>query len=369
MKEILLSFILPLKMKRFRFMSVFIAMLIFIASVYCIALPNQLYIKSHKDEYLSQKSYVNAYIDLPEETNGDFKRLKDAQYKMNDKFEMTSPIAHDGFAIYSFESIDIQLFDEDPKVSNFYIVFDINNTLSQRLEKIKEDYTNMYPDDSKEKIQNASYLYYLDTLNENIEINKEYQNKRFLELHNEEETKLKELKNKITNFDLFGLDVSENSYLLIFMKSTLSTQIPYYDKSEDKITYPSLTTYYKTSDMNFDFTQITSLRDFGNQYVDLMFKPLEQTDRTNYLLQVIGYVILFPAIYVLVLCWTMKKRGVMKTFKEYYNIASISSVLPLLITFILGWFIPNVVIVYGFLFCIFTLFVFIKINSTPELAD
>ena len=72
MKDILLSFIIPSKIKRYRFMSIFVSMLIFVIGVYCIALPNQSYTKRHKDEFLDQKIHVSAssnislgYLELP----------------------------------------------------------------------------------------------------------------------------------------------------------------------------------------------------------------------------------------------------------------------------------------------------------------
>ena len=64
MKEILLSFISPLKMKKYRFMSILVSILIFIVSIYAISLPNKVYMKNNKDWYLEQKAYVNVYLDL-----------------------------------------------------------------------------------------------------------------------------------------------------------------------------------------------------------------------------------------------------------------------------------------------------------------
>ena len=54
MKKLLLSIISPSKMKRFRFMSVLVSILIFIVSIYAIAFPNDIYMNTHKDLYLSQ---------------------------------------------------------------------------------------------------------------------------------------------------------------------------------------------------------------------------------------------------------------------------------------------------------------------------
>lgn len=361
MKELLLSVISPLKMKKFRFMSVLVSILIFIVSIYAISLPNKFYMKSNKEWYLEQKAYVNVYLDLPElekDVNGN--KILDGQFKVNDKYEMTSVYKNE-IKQYHFEDIDVQLIDEEVKSVDLHIVFDVDDKLTTDLNKIRDDYKTMYPDDSEAKMNYVSYIYYVDNLN-----NKET---TLEQLHNIEEKELEKQMQSISNYDLFGIKTSGDDYLLIFLKTSMVSQIPYYDKTTEKTTYPALSSYYNVSKMNFDFSDKTSLKAFGTYLSELMFEPLSNTDQTEYLLQVVGYVLIFPAIFVLLLCWSMKKRGVMKTYKEYYNVASIASILPLLITFILAWFIPKVAPIYGALFCVFTLFAFIKINSTPELAD
>ncbi len=369
MKDLILSFINPLKMKRFRFMSVFISILIFIVSVYLIALPNQVYIDNHKTEFLSQKSYVNAYLELPELALGsDF---ISSQYVVDENYEMVSKNSDNKPQIYKYSDIDVKLYNEEnSKTIDINIVFDINDTVTTRLNNIKKEYTELYPDDSNTKANYSSYIYFMASrdLEEGSET-ETWKQEQFLKLHETEESELQTQTSKITNFDLFGLESDENDYLLIFLKQSVITHIPLIDEEKEAISYPALSSYYKVSEMKFDFTECENLNDFGIHFADVMFEPLSNTDQTNYLIQVLGYVILFPGIYVLILCWSMKKRGVMKTFKEYYNIASIASVVPAIITFILAWFIPKVVILYGALFCVFVLFSFIKINSTPELGD
>ena len=361
MKEILLSIISPLKMKKFRFMSVLVSMLIFIVSIYAISLPNKVYMKNNKDWYLEQKAYVNVYLNLPElekDINGN--KITDGQFKVNDKYEMTSVYKNE-IKQYHFEDIDVQLIGEESKTVDLHIVFDVDDKLTSDLNKIREDYKNLYPEDSDKKMNYSSYIYYVDHLN-----GKET---TLEQLHNVEEKELEEQMKNINNYDLFGIKTSGDDYLLIFLKNSIVSQIPYYDKSTENTTYPALSSVYSVSKMNLDFSDKTTLKEFGKYLADMMFEPLSDTDQTEYLLQVLGYVLIFPAIFVLLLCWSMKKRGVMKTYKEYYNVASIASILPLLITFILAWFIPKVAPIYGALFCAFTLFVFIKINSTPELTD
>ncbi|MCK9536584.1 MAG: hypothetical protein M0R05_03175 [Bacilli bacterium] len=50
------------------------------------------------------------------------------------------------------------------------------------------------------------------------------------------------------------------------------------------------------------------------------------------------YLALYPLMAVIILKIFMGRRGYYKTFKEYYNIAGISAVFSLLISFIAGWF-------------------------------
>lgn len=361
MKEILLSIISPLKMKKFRFMSVLVSILIFIVSIYAISLPNKVYMKNHKDWYLEQKAYVNVYLDLPEldkDVNGN--KITDGNYVVNDKYEMTSTYKNE-IKQYHFEDVDVQLIDEEVKTVDLHIIFDVDDKLTKDLNQIRDDYKSKYPDDSDKKINYVSYIYYVDKLN-----GKET---TLEQLHEIEEKELEKEMQTISNYDLFGIQTSGDDYLLIFMKTSVVSQIPYFDKTKEETTYPALSSIYSVSKMKFDFTDKTTLKDFGNYVAQTMFEPLANTDQTEYLLQVLGYVLIFPAIFVLLLCWSMKKRGVMKTYKEYYNVASIASIVPLVVIFILAWFIPKVAPIYGALFCVFVLFAFIKINSTPELAD
>ena len=367
MKELLLSFIMPMKMKRFRFMSVLVSLLIFIVSIYAISLPNRFYMNNNQDFYLSQKAYVNAYLDLPELEKDIFgNKIIDGQYKVNEKGEMTSVYKNE-IKQYHFEDIDILLFgEEEIKTVDFHIVFDVDDVLTTELNKIREEYKTLYPDDSENKMSYSSYIYYISKPEE---VTNEWKQNKLKELHETEEAELQKQMENISNYDLFGIETSGDDYLLIFLKTSIVSQIPYYDETTKQTTYPALSSYYSVSKMNFDFTKTQNLKEFGTYLGQMMFEPLSNTDQTQYLLQVLGYVLIFPAIFVLLLCWSMKKRGTMKTYKEYYNVASIASILPTLITFILAWFIPKAVPIYGALFCAFALFTFIKINSTPELTD
>ena len=370
MKEFILSLVSPLKIKKYRFMTVFIAMFIFVVSVYLVAIPNQMYMKINKDLYLSQKIYVSAYIDLPEEKlPAEFIAEK---YKINDEYKMVSASNTKEIQKYYFENIEVKLYEEEMKSINIHIVFDLDNSVDTKLKAIREKYVQLYPDDSDNRKTYSAYI----TFVEYIKLPKEeatdsWIENKFKELKETEDKVLEDQMRQLSNFDLFNININEteNNYLLMFFKDYAVSQDAYYDQQAEKITYPSIQVIYSDQNLKFDFSDKTTLTEFGNYFAQTMFKPLSSSDQTNYLLQVVGYVILFPAIFVLLLCWSMRKRGVMKTYKEYYNVSAISSIIPAIITFIIGWFVPMAATIYGALFCLFTLFVYIKINSTPELGD
>lgn len=371
MKEFLLALVSPLKMRKYRYMSIFISMLIFVVSIYCVSIPNQNYINIHKDEFLQSQSYVNAYLDLPEEIVLDDAQ-KAAQFKVEDG-ELTGNISKDEVAIYEYET-EIEVSEGQIRDATFYFVFDINDLMNKNLNGIREQYKENYSDASDEKINFVTYLCYtnmLDAKNENPDLNKaEYISNELQRLNELEIEQLKESSDELTNFDLFGIDITgKYNYLLLFFKETVSTQVPFVDEEADTVSYPILSAYYESHKVKFDFTECNNLHEFGQEFVYTMFNPLADNEHTEYLLQVVGYVLLFPAIFALLLFWCMKKRGVMKTFKEYYNVASIASIIPTLLTFVVGWFVPNAVMIYGILFTMFTLFAFMKINTTPELGD
>lgn len=78
---------------------------------------------------------------------------------------------------------------------------------------------------------------------------------------------------------------------------------------------------------------------------------------------------LLPFIFILLFWLVFRKRGKLTTYKEYYNIAAISSILPLVITFALSWVVPMVVQYYMYAFSLYYLFNLFKINNSPDDLD
>lgn len=359
MKEFLKALVIPSKMKRFRYMSILIAMLIFVVSIYAITIPHNIYINNHKEKFISESSYVSPYQKLEEQELED--EIKNHKYKVV-KDAMTSSVTDTDPKVYSYNS-DAVVKGEEKNI-NIYFVFDQNSLLLDRTDKIKKAYLEKYPD--AKNSQSIAYLIYIDELASTETVNDAWYQERFEHYNGLSTEDLSKVYKSKNNFELYGIKpTGDNNYLVIFLKDQLITQIPVKDEKTEEVTYPALTAYYSNCN-EMDFSQATNLNEFGAIIADGVFKALKETDKTQYLLNAVVYTIIFPAIYCLLLFWCMRKRGTMKTFKEYYNIASITSIIPTIITFIGGWFIPNPIIIYGVGFSVFTLFTFYKINLTPE---
>ena len=118
--------------------------------------------------------------------------------------------------------------------------------------------------------------------------------------------------------------------------------------------------------MQVNVETMTSIDDFGQQFASNVIDLYIQYSTIQQTLQAILIVIFYPALVVVILWLFFRKNGNLKTFKEYYNIAAISSVIPTLITFAVLWFVPTLVTMYGLTFSIFYIFILYRINLTAE---
>lgn len=75
---------------------------------------------------------------------------------------------------------------------------------------------------------------------------------------------------------------------------------------------------------------------------------------------------LFTLIITFMFWLVFKRNGKLKTFKEYYNIAAISSVVPFILAFIIAWFWVDVLNKFIYVYIIFYLFSLYKINNSPD---
>ncbi len=359
MKQFLQAIFIPSKMRKFRYTTVFVPMLIFVLSIYLITIPHNVYINNNMDKFIDENSYVSHFHYLDEIAISD--EIINAKYQVKESV-MTANNDGKEVKIFSYNS-DAKVKGEEKNI-NLHIVFDITSSIVDKTNAIQKKFTEQFPDADYSK--SISYLVYIDELNEAGKVSDSWYTERFTYYNGLTDEVIEEVYQSKNNFDLYGVKpVGDNNYLIIFLKDQMITQIPYKETEESDVTYPALTAYYANCN-DLDFTNVNTLNEFGNALCDSLFKALKETEKSSYLLNAVVYAIIFPALYCLLLFWCMRKRGTMKTYKEYYNVAGIASILPTLITFVCGWFIPNSLLIYGIGFSIMTLLAFYKINLTPD---
>ena len=90
---------------------------------------------------------------------------------------------------------------------------------------------------------------------------------------------------------------------------------------------------------------------------------------SNFTLIALLYLMGFTLIVSLLFSLLFRKNGRLKRFKEYYNIAALANLVPLVITFIFTFFNPAWFgTVYLTTFSIYYLFVLYRINNSPQMV-
>ncbi|HHX80539.1 MAG TPA: hypothetical protein GX692_05715, partial [Acholeplasmataceae bacterium] len=104
----------------------------------------------------------------------------------------------------------------------------------------------------------------------------------------------------------------------------------------------------------------------GDYVTDKLLAGFSTYVRSTAFFQTLLITLIFPLIMVLLFWLFFRRTGQLKRFKEYFNIAAISSIVPLLLVFGIAWVFPVVLNWYIFIFSIFYLFSLFKINNMPS---
>ena len=116
----------------------------------------------------------------------------------------------------------------------------------------------------------------------------------------------------------------------------------------------------------FDLTNMVP-SDFGNYLYTTLINGYNILAISNFSIISLIYCVLYPLVVSLLFSLLFRKTGRMKKFKEYYNIASITNIVPMLITFVVMWFNPSLFgTVYLIAFALYYIFVLYKINNSSE---
>lgn len=77
------------------------------------------------------------------------------------------------------------------------------------------------------------------------------------------------------------------------------------------------------------------------------------------------YLFIIPLLFTFVFWLTFRRRGKLKKFKEYYNMAAISAIVVLIIVFGISWFWLKILEQFMLIFPLYYLFILYRLNSLP----
>lgn len=317
LKEFLYKFFNPRGLKSFKNMSMLIAILIFLVEAYLLFFPiNYIYTKK-PEKYTKENEYTRTFYNIEGNISDE---MKASNYKITN-YQLTSSDQEEGIKIYKYQ------YDEN---NNVYFIFDVNGYVSNEMDKISDSYKSKYPGESEDKINYSSLLIYTDVnkgsaLDASIDI-----------YHNKDINTIIEELNNLQYFEIYGLN-DENAHVLLFEKDFLYIEFLYEGTYINNYINYHISENYKNVNFN-DYNDITELSQF---FVIEFGRTFAKNSALVYLGTVVIYAIVYPVLFALILFLVLRKRGSVKRFKEHYNIISITSIVPFLISFVLAWFITT----------------------------
>lgn len=311
------SLVIPSKMAKYRHMSILIAICIFILASYILTIPVKPYMKRSLGKMVTENNYL--YLQSIEnmvvnnDTTNVFKELQSKEcYAENETLVCNNM---DG-TLY-----ETTLEYQKEYGNNVYIKFVIDLFDS-------EGKAQFYPE--------RSFTYSVE----------DYPN---------------------IDYDDYFLVIfrKERIYYQAFPTGIDSANVK---RGDTKVKSLYLSSYYD-SNKEFNFANFQNDAYFGKTYLlnSLIVGHIPQLV-TEYSLTTFFFCVVFTLIVAFMFWLFFKKNGRLKKFKEYYNVASIASVVPTILLFGLMWINVTFIGYYIFGFSVFYLFVLYRINNAREIA-
>lgn len=319
---------MPSRMAKYRYISVLISVCIFILASYLLAIPAKTYITKNIDTMVTENNYLSlqSIEKMPYEptVNAVISEIqsKECHADLNDDglFILTCDnLALDDKGKSFYENDIIYLNDNDITI-NIHVVIDLFNTSTDEA-RYNPTEKFVYSEEKFPSIETNEY------------------------------------------------------YLLILWPGALYYQAHPLGVNEANITHGE--TILKESYSNASFKDIgfnTNLfENSGDKAGDYLVQQIKvgyiPSYTNSYSLLTFFFCVIFPLLLVFLFWIFFRKTGRLKTFKEYYNIAALASIIPTIATFIAIWFAPGIISnLYLFGFSAYYLFVLYRINNSANFA-
>lgn len=357
--EILKSLIFPLKMRKYRSISIFISLLIFVLTIYLLMFSYRIKTNSLKLQYIQENTLELLGLYELEDSSFDYSDIKSRGYVIKDQKLTTSSNEE------IIKSYQVTYTSKDGIKRSVNIYFDPYNLRDKEIEDIRDDYYEKYDISEPTKIE-QNKAYYLSNMLYAEMKNKPETNyeEAMANFHNKTLEELEEASKVYTVFELYQIPQVSDAvdYVLIFNPNYLI----YAAEADNEKQNVAASVYY-IEGLEANFSNINTIKELGQSASEIIISTYVVTMQNKQNLNFFLSVLLLPFLLVFIVWLVYRRSGVLKTYKEYYNIAAISSIVPSLIVFVLSWIWLDVMLIQPALVLVFYVFVLYRINSSPEI--
>lgn len=340
----------PVKIRSFKKMPIFAALLIFVLQFFMVLLPSKLYINNHSDYSASIYDKTCALYNIKDSSNlSGFDNMKSTKLSVESgviTVNLDEVMVNEFTYYYNEENI------------NVIIIFDTKEILDKKLEEFVNIYYEVYPSEldktSKTRVNNICQLAYNRKINDELLHNDEEYIKEF---HDKEDSELLELLMDVPYYKLYGVDAlsSNKNYAYIFNKESIL-----------RIT-PDETDIFSYSFLDFDITKFDSLSAFCKDLSVQMIQKYNEQMFDYYLMFIVIYVLLLPILASVIMFVFTRKYKKLDSLFDYYKIASLVSIIPAITACIMSFaFGPGAKSVYIILFIIYSMLMLFKAATMED---
>lgn len=368
------SLVLPTKMVKYRYMSVLLGVILFILSAILLTIPIGSYYKNNSYRLIEERNalglrdFLQAPTNSSSEAYQELLKMKEAgfkvEYQEDDKnyqltYKVDGEIVEEHRSLYEFAYLNKD--DINVHVHIYVDIFNVErdkNLAEAEKEKILPPTKIKSDQDLRD---NFSFIDYdsLTAGEKNALIGSYYV--RANKLDNTQNIHFKPLLNENHIFMILGTDSLYYSFYNII------------EQDGEYIENPSnsIARNYWTMDYSFDANEIinTNAKVSLDNLARLISKGFAASLSIFAQFSVFLYVFLFPMLIILMVFILFRKSGRLQTLKEYFNVAAISSVVPVFIAFLVSWFYVEAYSFYVFIFATYYLLMVLKINTVKEILD
>lgn len=363
-KDFLRSLFTPEGVKRYRYMSTVVTLLIFMIEVYILFVPINTYYNMQIVDYTNENEFSTIFYNIEDSYDEGIEGIKNSGYHFDDNgsnYTLVSDDEAEGIMKYCYR------YYTNNVTYYVYYVFDVNGTVDAKIKEIYDRYEELFPDESAEKLSYASMVVYYDSLSgKDIDTQINY-------YHGEDVSVATDILSELSYKDLYQVEASDTTYFMLFLSKYLWVEIPTTVTSSDdrmQTTYDFAVEAINDEDKDYSISAISSINDFSKVFAITIASSFIGRSVILYLGNCLIYALLFPIILAFIMWMFLRRKGCLRTFKEYYNTISIVSIIPALVGFILGWFVGTIAgMVYLGMMSLISIIMIYRVIAIPDVVD